>query len=173
MQSAVAVRLRALGWATYPVALVLLTVPLLDAFLPLWPLRLWNIAWRFAAVGSFSRELFTPLFGLLLALVVSVLLHQRWVSLALAVLCGLAALILVPVTALFMLDVLVMRTGVAPTTQLSLDVSSVQAVGHLFLATAVAGVLSLVAFQAFRRSSDPRKGGRGAPIPLVVGRRSV
>src|SRR5687768_7635051 len=61
----------------YAVGGLFILIPFLDNVISVWPFRLGEVAWRFGAVGLFSRSLLTPLLGLFLLLGLSILAEHR------------------------------------------------------------------------------------------------
>ena len=84
---------RHLTFGGYLMALYLGTVPLTETLLAVWPLQSGDAAWRYGAVGLFSRALMTPLLGLLLAVCLALYVRHRVLLLAFAVVSGLGALL--------------------------------------------------------------------------------
>jgi hypothetical protein len=105
---------RPLARAGYLLAASLFAVPLIDAIMPLLPLRLSEERWRWSAVGQVSNLLLVPLVGILLAIAVTVIVDDRRVRRVLGIICGLLALALAIMSVSFVLDYFQIRTAVIP-----------------------------------------------------------
>ena len=105
---------RPLAHAGYLLAASLFAVPLVDAILPLLPLRVGDERWRWSAVGQVSNLLLIPLIGILLAIAVAAATNDRRVRHVIGIVCGLLALALAIMSVSFVLDYLQIRTAVIP-----------------------------------------------------------
>jgi hypothetical protein len=91
--------------ALYAFALVLVTSPLIDLLSTAWPPRFGDLSWRYGFFGLGAGYLHTPLIGLVLAAAVAYWREHRRVLRALGLASVAAAGVLVPVLALWPLDV--------------------------------------------------------------------
>jgi uncharacterized membrane protein len=117
-----------LARAGYLLAALLVIIPLFDATMQVWPLRLSDERWRFGAVGSLSNLLLVPMLGLLMAIAIATLTDGRRVRRVVGALCGTLALILAVLSVLFILDYFQVRTIVTPKFQHATAVASTTAV---------------------------------------------
>jgi|GEM_PF-3961349 len=126
--------------ALYLVALAFILPSLTEFMLVTLPYRFGTAQWRFGAVGLlFNSVLFSPIVGLSLAAVVSVMLGHRTIARVVAVLAALMALFLVLAVPLFTLDFLQLRAMVNPQAKRPFDLTSLKATltGLLMAATAL------------------------------------
>ncbi|MDQ8163170.1 MAG: hypothetical protein P3C10_11365 [Gemmatimonadota bacterium] len=91
-------------------AILLVTVPFLQAGSQLWPLQLSNIQWRFGAANALSSVLLLPFLGLTLLLLLSRTLHGAWLAKTIGVIATCFTLGLLASTALFVLDAQELKT---------------------------------------------------------------
>lgn len=116
-------------------------VPAFDNALLAWPLRPGDAHWRFGTVGVMTRALPPLALGLLLAMVLAIVVVDRWRLRLVSVLSGLLSATLLIVVPFFLLDALQLRTTVQAQALRAFDVSAVAAVVKMLLtATAAAGV---------------------------------
>ena len=156
----------------YSVAILLVSFPLLDTALSVWPVRAGEVAWRFGATGLFSRVLITPLLGLLVAFGVAALLEHRGVLRGISILSGLLGVAIVGGVVLFLLDALQMRPRVRPEVRTAFDMTTLVALAKYGL-----GVLALSAFgvagwkssKGESAAEGKRVRGRGNGAGLIVG----
>lgn len=126
--------------ALYLVALAFIVPSLLEFLLVTLPYRFGTAQWRFGAVGLlFNSVLFSPIVGISLAALVSVLLGHRTVSRVIAVIAALVALFLVLAVPLFALDFLQLRALVNAQVKRPFDLTSLKATftGLLMAVTAL------------------------------------
>jgi hypothetical protein len=161
-----------LAWSTYLVSILLLVFPLVDLFTAAWPINVKAVAWRFGAVGLLSGGLVTPTLGVLLSLIVSVLADYKVVTRIIAILSLIAAVLIIIMMPLFILDALQMRSRVQAPAMTRFMLASGLAfmkLGGLAVATIVMGIAG---FKASRSRSGDRKvtvGARQGTPPLAVG----
>jgi len=154
----------------YFLALLFLALPLLDFVMNVWPLQLDKVNWRYGAFGLAGGFLLTPLLGLVMLMVASILFDNRRVLSMTAVLSSIVALGLILLSMAFILDSVQMRSGVPETQKRIFDAGVLKA-----LVKDVTGAIcaAWVAFGSFRSLSGalaPSKRGDGSP--LVVGARA-
>ena len=107
-------------WAVsglYLFAAVLVTSPLIDLISTTFPPRLSDLSWRYGFFGLAAGYLHTPTLGLVLALAVAYWQEQSGVLRGLGLLSVVVAVALLPVLALWPMDVLAMRDLRAPEVQ--------------------------------------------------------
>jgi hypothetical protein len=159
-------RMNALAVPVYLVAAILILFPLMDTLLSVWPLQVGEVAWRFGAVGLFSRAMMTPLLGLLMAFTVAMLLEQRTMVRVLAVAGGLSALIIAGTSVFFLLDAVQMRAQVNPQAKTAFDVASVVALAKYGITISILVVFAIVGWKQ-SRGSRKAASSRKAATPLV------
>jgi uncharacterized membrane protein len=135
-----------LARAGYLLAALLVIIPLFDATMQVWPLRLSDERWRFGAIGSLSNLLLVPMLGLLLAIAVATLSDGRRVKRVVGALCGTLALILAVLSVLFILDYFQVRTIVTPKFQHATAVASTTAIVKNLLSIITLVLLSRAGF---------------------------
>lgn len=160
---------RSLVFVFYAMTVLMITLPLLETLLTVWPVRLGDVAWRFGAAGLFSRALMTPLLGLTLLTVLALVLAHRKAMMTTAVLALLGALVLVVADVLFVLDALQMRAQVRAEARTAFDLASLLAFFKISTSFVVTAVLALAAWKVARGT---RKAARGEPggAGILVGR---
>ena len=154
----------------YFLALLFLALPLMDFIMNVWPLQLDKVNWRYGAFGLAGGFLLTPLLGLVMLMVASILFESRRVLSITAVLSSIVALGLILLSMAFVLDSVQMRSGVPVGQKRIFDAGVLKA-----LVKDVTGAIcaAWVAFGSFRSLSGamaPSKRADGSP--LVVGARA-
>ncbi len=152
---------RYLTFSGYLMALYLCSVPLAETLIAAWPLQLGDPGWRYGATGLFSQALMTPLLGLLLAVCLAVYLQHRVLSLALAVVSGLVALLTIAVIPLFLLDAIQMRARVGDGATAAFDVATVFALLKMGATVLMGFAMALgarSAARAMRKTAEPGTG---------------
>jgi hypothetical protein len=162
-------RLRPVIWPGYSVGALLVLTPVLDNAISVWPLRLGEVAWRFGAVGLFSRTLVSPLLGLLLLLAVSLLAEHRVFTRIIAIISLVAAAKTVIVLGLFALDAVEMRAQIDAGALRAFDLATVSAAFRYVLFLVVTLVFAASAWEASKRSLGTHK--KREPRPLIGSRR--
>ena len=123
---------KSLSHAAYLLGLLLVVLPIVDATLSVWPIRLSDDKWRFGAVGSLSNMLLVPLIGLLIIMAVAVWRDHRRVQRVVGALCIAFAVVLAALDVLFILDYFQARTAVVPKYQQAITVAATTAfIKHL------------------------------------------
>jgi hypothetical protein len=102
----------ALAGPLYLVAIVLVVIPAIDFLLSVPEFDPGNVQWRFAAVGLLSGYTLTPILGLALAFVISAILKQHRVQRILVIACLTTGVVLLVLSAGFLLDALQLRIAV-------------------------------------------------------------
>jgi uncharacterized membrane protein len=105
---------RPLAHAGYLLAASLFLIPLVDAIMPLMPLRFTEERWRGSAVGQVSNLLLIPLVGILLAIAVTTIVDDRRVRRVIGIICAVLAVTLAIMSVSFVLDYFQVRTAVIP-----------------------------------------------------------
>lgn len=162
-------RFKSLRWPAYLTIALLVLFPMMDAVLTIWPLRVGEVAWRFGAVGIFSRALMTPLFALVLAYALALLLEQRIAQRIISGLSVLAALTLFSASIFFVLDTLQMRNQVQAQMKTAFDVASSVALGKIVIVASVALLLGILAFRTSRKPAPARRAAARVEAPIIVG----
>src|SRR5262249_28837889 len=118
-----------LGRVTYYLALLFVLTPAIDFVANVLPLQPSHAQWRYGTVGLLSGFLLTPFLGLLLAnLAASGMRHSRLLRF-LGVIELAVGVILLGCTALFVLDMLEVRSAVPQNARATFDIGSVKALG--------------------------------------------
>jgi hypothetical protein len=154
---------RPLMAALYAVAALMIIVPLLEVVLSVWPLRLNQTSWRFGTFGLLSQTIMTPLLGLLLLVIATVLIGYWRALQAIAVLAALAALFLLIGLPLFALDAVQMRAQVRPQAMRAYDLSATMAALKLTATFFIAVFIALGSWKAARENRR-RSPQTGAPL---------
>ena len=159
--------IRRLGPVFYGAAALLVLFPTLETVLAVFPFRPGEVAWRYGALGLWSRATMTPLIGLVLALAAATLLGHRRVLAFLAWGSLTLALFQIGASAAFVLDTVQMRPQVRPEAAAAFDVSAVVALVKIL---AAAALLLLVFVQGRRagRSSKTDAPPRPRPAPVAL-----
>jgi hypothetical protein len=95
---------RSLALAGYPIALLLIIVPLLDAVPKMLPANFGSPDWRYGAVGFLFGSIATPLIGLTIAAVAALVARQRIMLMVVSLVFLLLALVLVVGGVAFLVD---------------------------------------------------------------------
>lgn len=154
--------------AVYPVAALLVLVPMIEVTAGAWPFQPGELSWRFGVAGIALKTVVTPLLGVLLAMVAGSLLEQRRVVRALSVLCFLAALGTVMVAVFFSLDFLQLRGMVDPRMRQGMTVASGTALLMAGLVAPAAMALGLGGWKATRRAGAARARKKGRAEGMLV-----
>lgn len=149
----------------YLMALYLVTVPLAETLIAVWPLQVGDAAWRYGATGLLSQALMTPLLGLLLAVGLAVYAEHRALSRALAVISGVCAVFIIVVIPLFLLDMLEMRGQVVDEATRAFDVATVFALLKMGATVLMGFAMALGARSAARVMRETTK---PTATPLIV-----
>jgi hypothetical protein len=164
-------QMRRLAVPGYLVAFLIFLFPLLDTALSVWPPQTSQLAWRFGAAGLFSRALMTPLLAVLIAYGIALVLEHRTVLRVLAIVNGLAVVLIVLVMGLFVLDALEMRVQVRPDTKRAFDAASTVALVKYGTGMLAALAFAVHGWKASKRTDVAKKVRRSGPE--ILGRRPV
>jgi hypothetical protein len=96
-------------WGLYAFAAVLVLSPLIDLFTTIWPPRFTDLQWRYGFFGLSAGYLHTPLLGLVLAMAIAFWEGHTGTLRSLGSAALVVAVILLPVVALWPMDVVQMR----------------------------------------------------------------
>ena len=130
---------------------LLFLAPLMDFVMNVWPLQLDKVNWRYGAFGLAGGFLLTPLLGLVMLMVASILFENRRVLSFTAVLSSIVALGLILLSMAFILDSVQMRRRDVPETRRG---SSTQGVLKALVKDVTGAVCAAwVAFGSFRSLS--------------------
>ncbi|HET7598765.1 MAG TPA: hypothetical protein VFK09_00645 [Gemmatimonadales bacterium] len=134
--------------ALYPVAALLILAPAVDLAGAVLPPRISEVTWRFGTFGLFANALLTPVLGLTLLLIATMLHGKRGATRTIAVVfAGLAILLLIG-AALFALDFVQLRGTVAAQAKRPYDVAALKALIDALLMCAATAWLARIAFAA-------------------------
>lgn len=146
----------------FVVALLMITVPLVQSLTQIWPLQLSNIQWRFGAANALSSILLLPFLGLSLMLVMARGLDQTGLARAVGAASALFTLALLPCIAVFVLDAQELKTIVS--TQMAAQFTNttirVGLVSTLFLVAYA--LLTIFGFSAMPGSGSAKGGKRAS-----------
>lgn len=161
--------------AAYLVAVLLVVIPPGDTLTQVLPVRPGDAAWRFGALGMFSRALMTPSLGLLLAVGVAAAQGHASVLRTLSVVSAVLALAMSGAVGVFVLDSLQMRGQVESEALRNFDVATAPAATKFVVVTLILLLLAVGAWRTARRSRSRRRGSRrgpeGQPRPPITMRR--
>jgi hypothetical protein len=147
-------------WGLYLFAAVLITSPLIDLITTAWPPRIADLSWRYGFLGLAAGYLHTPIIGMVMAMLVAHAEDHRGTLRTLGVLSLMVAVLLLPVLALWPMDVLQMRDLRAPEVQRGVVIGGViQEIKYLG-ACVVLGLLGLGCLQL---AAAARREPRAAP----------
>jgi hypothetical protein len=147
-------------WGLYLFALVLITSPLIDLFSTAWPLRPTDLSWRYGFFGLGAGYLHTPLIGAVLSMAVAYVEDHRRMLRALGVLSLVVAVLLLPVIALWPMDVLQMRDLRAPEVQRGVLIGGIiQEIKYVGACL----VLALLGIGCMQLAASSRTARRAAP----------
>lgn len=147
-------------WGLYLFAVVLVTSPLIDLFSTAWPPRATDLSWRYGFFGLGAGYLHTPLIGVVLAMAVAYVEDHRGALRTLGILSLIVAVILLPVLALWPMDVLQMRDLRAPEVQRGVLIGGViQEIKYVGACL----VLALLGIGCTQLASSPGAARREAP----------
>ena len=164
-------QMRHIAWPAYLVAFFLVGAPLLDLAVSIWPLHPRTLMWRWGSWALLSKALLVPVLGSLLAVTAASLLDHWRMQLALAVLNGLAAVLLLVGIALFVLDAVQLRGQVIPDAVGSYDVTVFSGLIYSTFALIAFGALSVSAFRVYR-ATKPKAATAGPPLMSALDRPS-
>jgi hypothetical protein len=154
-------KLRPLAWAAYAVAFLLITLPMVDLLLSVWPLRFGQANWRFGTAGLLSQALLLMLLGMLLALATAALVGHRRVSQVLAGLALAGSALGALAMLMFGLDGLQVRSGVRVEAMGGFDRAAIVAIGKYAVATVTALLMGIGGLKV-SRAGDREPAARSA-----------
>lgn len=159
-------------WVSYPLAFILVLLPISDIAIGLFPLQLGNIQWRVGAVGLVSGVMLLPTVGLFLALAVAHAADHFWTRRLLAISAIILGLIFLVVLVLFALDLVQVRREIPEQAHRAFDMAAVKG-SVMLLAEAIVfmifGIASIKADRARRRTD---RSGQSTRNTMVVNRPS-
>lgn len=172
---------RHLSAPAYLVAFALITLPLLDAFLQVLPIRLHDPRWRFGTFGFMSNALLIPLLGLLVALTAAASFDHRRFQRVIGILSFLAALIVLGLLGVFGLDSLQVRGQVKAPAQFAFNVASITATVKSLMSIVGLTTLGVAGFRGpkFQREHKPPgasgliMGAKAGPGGSLTGHRNT
>jgi hypothetical protein len=160
-------RLKHLATPLLLFAVLMITLPLIELAGALWPVGLGNAEWRFGAVGLLSNALMQPLLGSFILVLVAALGEKRWLQQAMWVFNALAAVFLLALVPLFVLDALELRSRVPDGANLAFDVASTRAVFVHGFAAVVLAALSRGGFRASKKDATDVGEPKTEPSPMI------
>jgi hypothetical protein len=159
-------RLVALG--AYVFGLTLILGPVINLITTVLPVRVGDVTWRYGSLGMAAGYLNTPLLGLGLAIAVAIWQEDLAVLRALGIVATVAAVLLLPVMAMWTLDVLQMRELSEPEVRAGVLIGGVIQGAKYFGACAVLGLVGLGISRTVKgtRSASHSEDGPGSPGSL-------
>jgi hypothetical protein len=154
----------------YPIAFLLVTLPLVEVFLAVWPWQPSVPAWRVGAYGMMTRTLMLPITGLALVAITAYLLEHRWVMRTINVLSFVSAALLLAGLAFFALDVMQLRASVPERGRPPFDVTVVRATITAVLFAAVLvwlGLASRPGRGALKKADQKSSDESDARLPTI------
>jgi hypothetical protein len=159
-------RARRLVSTAYWVAFIMAAVALADVLGRVLPPRFGDTTWRLGTVGIATLSLPTLLLALLIASLTAWYLQHRLVLRGLAVLGMTGAVLLLAAVPFFALDLLELRSVVAPEARASFHVAMGRAGLTVLAAAAAAAWIAVAAWRAGRTSRSEVR-SKAAPAPLI------
>lgn len=157
----------------YTAALLLITIPLLQAGQQLWPLKLTDIRWRFVAANALSGVLLLPFLGLSLMVLMARASENRNVARIVGVLSAMFVIGLLGSLVLFGLDALQLKSIVTSQMMDPFQRTSARVVVVTLLFTISFSVLMITAFKSSRGAPTAARKGAGKVaeegVGLIVG----
>ena len=159
-------RLVALG--AYVFALTLVLGPMIDLISTVLPARVGDVTWRYGFLGLGAGYLNTPLLGFGLAIGVAIWQEDLAVLRALGVLATVGAVMLLPIMAVWALDVLQMRELREPEVRAGVLMGGVIQGTKYFGACVVLGLVGMGVSQTLKgkRPGSRSEDGPGSPSSL-------
>lgn len=149
----------------YPLAALLVVVPLLDVAARTWPAAPRDLEWRFGAMGIAFNTLVTPLLGAGIAMLVAALADHRRLLRFLAVVATCAGIALMAALSIFILDALQLRPTVPVDAREDYDAAAIEAFIAGALCVPVVLILGTGGWAATRSRRPP---GREPDVGLVI-----
>jgi hypothetical protein len=145
-------------------------VQLVDVVIRAWPFRIHSPAWRLGVIGFAANAVGTTMISFLVILGIAVAVGDRGVSMLVAAVSAVAAVLCLLATGIFTLDALQMKGQVDPNLSHQYDLSSFWLVARVLVAVLIFGILAMSAFRISKalRREIPRTNVKGG-APLVVG----
>jgi hypothetical protein len=151
----------------YLVALLLVLVPLLDALVRTWPMRLGDERWRYGTSGILLNTMTTPLLGVFVAMLIAAALEHRRTLRVIAGVTLVAGVTVLAAIGAFGLDYLQLRASVTAEAMGGFDAASRKAIVLGLLSAAVTIVLGIAGWRAAGRLVGSRRGG-DVNVGLVI-----
>ena len=151
----------------YPLALLLVVMPIINVSLSMWPLRLGDAPWRFGAFGMLMEAIVFPLLGVTVTALGAYWLGHRRVLQALAgTLVALTAALVIALV-LFGLDTVQVRSLVQPAGKLRFDVTVARAFGSAAFAALLLLSVARGSWKIARSSGGKSRTARAGEDALV------
>lgn len=154
----------------YAVAILFVLLPIIDTFSQTWPIALSSPGWRYGTIGIGANYLISGLLGMLgLSALAAMGMHRRTLRL-LAVLCGVATVLLLVAMFGFLLDAVQVRSGIPASetgARTAFDIGGAKAALKYVLSALVMGWLAIATWR--RAGAIPR--AKDAEAPALVGER--
>jgi hypothetical protein len=151
------------------VAALMAVVPLVDAAVSAWPLRIHEASWRLTAVTLASGTTTAILFSLFLVLVIGAVVESRVPILFVAITCAGMAVLCLAGAGSFGLDALQLRGQVRPELADRFNLASSWAFMKIFFAGSVASVLAVSSFRVDASLRRTVVRHSHAPASILVG----
>ena len=149
-------------------AILLIVVPFLQVAAQLWPLRLFNIEWRFGAANAVSSVLLLPFLGMLLLVVIGRITESVTLPRVVGVIALVIALCVGLSMVVFAMDALQLRQLVSSAQQNGFITTAARVAATSVIFVVSFAVLGLAGMNRPKRFSQPeRKADRG--VGLIVG----
>ncbi len=152
----------------YAVALLFVLLPIVDTFSQTWPVNFSSPGWRYGTIGIGANYLISVLFGLLAVAVLASLGASRRVLRTIAVLCGLATVVLLVGVIGFLLDALQVRAGIPASDERTRDLFALGVAKAALKYVLGAAVTAWIALVAWRRAGALHRGETGKAEPALV-----
>ena len=147
--------------------MLLVLVPLLDALVRTWPMRLGDERWRYGTSGILLNTLTTPLLGVFVAMLIAAALEHRRTLRVIAGVTLVAGVTVLAAIGAFGLDYLQLRASVTAEAMGGFDAASRKAIVLGLLSAAVTIVLGIAGWRAAGRLVGSRRGG-DVNVGLVI-----
>lgn len=166
--------LRSVRAPAYVILTLAALMPVVDFATTVWPIIPGKLAWRFGAVGLAASSFGVPLLMLLLIFGIALLMGDRKVTMAVAVVAAGIGLAMLAGSGVFVLDALQMRANVASAALARFQTASLEALAKLILHGISSVILAAAAFRAARaaKAAVVRGQSRGAQLIVPTGDRA-
>ncbi len=155
----------------YTVAILFVTIPAVHSLIQLWPLRLFDIRWRFDAANALSLQLMMPFLGLSLMVLLARATENKFVARLVGLISALFVIGLLGSLVLFALDALQLKTIVNSSQERAFEQTSQRIVFSTVIFSVAYSILMVTAFKSTRVvSAAAKKTAKSEPSAgLIVG----